>query len=199
MDLNAEFDRRLAKIDMLKDFIVLYGKKKENIGSLQQLQTTANRCEELMQQCVHCVQQFQQINKDRFEQMMEKVEYTQRVMMNIMEEMDKKDEVMAKENNSSVSKNKLFGEQNLTARKESTTPLRTVNRVSKCASISTIWHFCLFTIFVVVGRISICQDEKCQIGDIRTTTNNFFFFLINLLFVSFINRIWRPRAVWPTI
>lgn len=128
MDLNQEFERRIAKINQLKDFIALYAKKKEIIGELHHLQMLSDGCFDLLEQCVRSVVQFQKVNKDRYKQLMERTQYTQRVIMNVMDELDQRDLEIVSEN-SIVPQKQVFGEQKININKEQTTPLRSVNRV----------------------------------------------------------------------
>lgn len=129
MDLNQEFERRVAKIEQLKDFIVLYGKKKHIIDGLQDLRERTDDCNDLLQQCVHYVQQFQDINRERYKKLMEKAQYTQCVMLNVIEELDNRDEAAAKEN-VAVPAKPFFADSKVNGIKDPSTPLRTVNRVS---------------------------------------------------------------------
>lgn len=129
MDLNKEFRRRAAKIDTLKDFIVLYAHKQEAISELYELQSDTHEADELVRKCVEKVNRFKEYNQKRYKELEENAQYLQRVMINVMEELDNDNE-MAKENKPDSSMVKVFSEQKTNPQKEANTPLRSVNRVS---------------------------------------------------------------------
>lgn len=129
MDLNKEFERRAAKIDELKDFIVLYANKEESIAELGQLQNDTHEATDLVQKCVEKVDRFKESNLKRFKELQENAQYLQRVMLNVMEELEKKNEI-SKENKPESPMVKVFSEQKSNIQREPNTPLRSVNRVS---------------------------------------------------------------------
>jgi hypothetical protein len=128
MDLNKEFERRAAKIDELKDFIVLYANKEESIADLCQLQNDTHEATDLVRKCVEKVDKFKETNLKRIKELQENAQYLQRVMLNIMEELEKNNE-MSKENKSESPMVKVFSEQKTNIQREPNTPLRSVNRV----------------------------------------------------------------------
>lgn len=133
MDLNEEFERRVAKINQLKDFIAVYIKKRELIGDLKNLQNQTSKCEHGLAKCVQIVKDFQEVNRERYKQLTEKTQYLQRVMINVMMELDERETVRETRENSlppAVPEKRVFTEHNANTIKEPTTPLRLIERVS---------------------------------------------------------------------
>lgn len=92
MDLCELFARRAAKIDQLRDFIVLYGKKRKTINELEVLKSSTIDVEALLKQCSETVENVQKRNKQRYEKLIQRAKDQQCVMLNVLEKLDEMDE-----------------------------------------------------------------------------------------------------------
>lgn len=88
MDLAKEFERRVARVQQLKNFVAIYAQKTELIVGLEELKGQADQASELLAKCKAAVEQFQNNNKQRYEQLIERARNAQTVMLNIMDKLD---------------------------------------------------------------------------------------------------------------
>lgn len=116
MDLRKEFDQRLEKIDQLKDFIVLYGKKCECIEEISSLSNETLEVNGLLQKCSESIEQFKNHNNIRLKTLVERAQQQQTLMLNIMEKLDEMSEVFVPPQPKSLNENVLKENMN--------TPLR---------------------------------------------------------------------------
>lgn len=124
-NLSKEFERRAAKIDQLNDFVELYCKKEKMIHDLEKLRDETINVNNLAVQCREFIDRFQNINKERYRQLILRGQKLQTVMLNVMEEVDKMEEnqkqKLDKEN---VQPSNVFNNRKLNSIKEPTTPMR---------------------------------------------------------------------------
>lgn len=92
MDLREVFARRATKVEQLRNFIVLYGKKRETINELQVLKSKTDDVQALLQQCSESVEKFQAHNKQRYLELIQRTKDQQCVMLNVLEKLDEMDE-----------------------------------------------------------------------------------------------------------
>lgn len=86
MDLHELFEKHLQKIDSLNDFIVLYGKKPEEILDLRDI---ANECEdikELLLSCRELLKKFQDENMTKCRDIIGKSQHQQLIMLHVLEQ-----------------------------------------------------------------------------------------------------------------
>lgn len=85
MDLQKDFELKLKQIEMLNDFIVLYGKKPDIVPELYSIKTECNEIKQLLESCSEHLTQFQLNNRDRFTKLMETIQKQQTLMLKILE------------------------------------------------------------------------------------------------------------------
>lgn len=85
MDLQKDFESKLEKIEMLNNFISLYGKKDEIVPDLRTLSDEVNEIKNLLTLCTELISKFQAENRERFNKLMLKIQSQQIQMLDILE------------------------------------------------------------------------------------------------------------------
>lgn len=85
MDLQNDFESKLEKIEMLNNFISLYGKKEEIVPHLRTLSDEVNEIKMLLASCTELMAKFQVENQERFNKLMLKIQTIQTQMLDILE------------------------------------------------------------------------------------------------------------------
>lgn len=85
MDLCQLFEERLKKIELLNDFIVLYGKKVETIPDIRDISNEIEQIKELLQSCHELLKEFQEQNRRKCQELIEKAQHQQLNMLHILE------------------------------------------------------------------------------------------------------------------
>lgn len=85
MDLLKDFELKLEKIEMLNNFICLYGKKEEIVKDLRAFSDEVNEIKVLLTACTELMAKFQVENRERFNKLMLRIQCQQTRMLDILE------------------------------------------------------------------------------------------------------------------
>lgn len=77
MDLQRTFDQRLRKIDQLKEFIELYGRKRENYAEIKSISGNSENVRRLQKECAQCISSFQSENRERIAELIVRIQRLQ--------------------------------------------------------------------------------------------------------------------------
>lgn len=86
MDLHNLFEQHLQRIDVLNDFIVLYGKKEETVTDLRDISKECDEIKELLVSCKELLDKFQNENMQKCREIIEKSQKQQLIMLHILEQ-----------------------------------------------------------------------------------------------------------------
>lgn len=86
MNLHELFEKHLQRIDVLNDFIVLYGKKEETVAELRDISTECDEIKELLVSCTELLKSFQNENMRKCRELIEKSQKQQLVMLHVLEQ-----------------------------------------------------------------------------------------------------------------
>lgn len=90
MDLKQLFKKRIHKIEMLNDFIAVYGCKQEAIQDIQQLQKDTQKIKELLVEVTKLLDEFTLRNREKHKELIEQMHKQQMVFLELLQnEMDK--------------------------------------------------------------------------------------------------------------
>lgn len=98
MDLQDLFEKHLQKIDVLNDFIVLYGKKTETVSDLREIANECDEIKELMRSCKDLLNKFQTENLAKCRAIVEKSQQQQLIMLDILDQVVDRNEPKMFEN-----------------------------------------------------------------------------------------------------
>lgn len=87
MDLHDLFEKHLQKIDILNDFIVLYGKKQETVSDIREIANECDEIKELLVSCNELLKKFQEENKKKCNDLIEKSQKQQLIMLQILDQL----------------------------------------------------------------------------------------------------------------
>lgn len=87
MDLHELFEKHLQKIDILNDFIVLYGKKEETVSDLRDIANECDEIKELLQSCKELLEKFRNENMTKCRAIIEKSQKQQLIMLHVLEQL----------------------------------------------------------------------------------------------------------------
>lgn len=85
MDLHELFQQRLQKIELLNDFVVLYGRKEETLTDLQAISSEVDEIGSLLKSCADILNKFQHENRQKCQQLIEKSQQQQLRMLDVLE------------------------------------------------------------------------------------------------------------------
>lgn len=86
MDLHELFEKHLQKIDILNNFIVLYGKKEETVSDLRDIANECEEIKELLRSCKELLEIFRNENMTMCRAIIEKSQQQQLIMLHILEQ-----------------------------------------------------------------------------------------------------------------
>lgn len=86
MDLHVLFERYLQKIDILNDFIVLYGKKEETVSDLRYIANEHQEIKTMLLSCMELLKKFQDENLAKCRDIIEKSREQQLIMLHVLEQ-----------------------------------------------------------------------------------------------------------------
>lgn len=86
MDLHELFEKHLQRIDILNDFIVLYGKKEETVADLRDISAECDEIKELLVSCKELLKSFQDENMAKCRELIEKSQKQQLLMLHVLEQ-----------------------------------------------------------------------------------------------------------------
>lgn len=85
MDLEKDFELKLEKIEMLNNFISLYGMKEKIVPELRILSDEVNEIKMLLTSCTELMIKFQVKNRERFNKLLLRIQCQQTRMLDILE------------------------------------------------------------------------------------------------------------------
>lgn len=129
MDLSKLFKERLEKIENIKNFISLNGRKKEYFKELKDLSVEISAVNDLMSNSKNAMENFQKSNKINCLKTIERAQKQQICMLNILELLEERTENENKVKNIESS-TEPFATQNLNILKEQNTPAKIIFKVS---------------------------------------------------------------------
>ena len=129
MDLKVLFEERLAKIEHLKNFIVIYGKKSEHMSELYEIHELKENIRALLEKCGKYVDNFQKHQKERYESLLKEAHEQQLLMLNVIEKLDEKQSSVNKFQPAETNKENSLVQQNQNTMKVASTPLRNAMQI----------------------------------------------------------------------
>lgn len=134
MDLQVLFEKRLAQIDTLNDFIVLYGKKEEIIPDLRDINNETECIQELLVSCKEMLSKFQAENMKKCRELIEKSQQQQLLMLDVLDREIECDE-------STQIKLNIENECSPCAKEEPSRPVSVLNEISNTTTPSKFTPF----------------------------------------------------------
>lgn len=134
MDLQVLFEKRLAQIDTLNDFIVLYGKKEEIIPDLRDINNETECIQELLVSCKEMLSKFQAENMKKCRELIEKSQQQQLLMLDVLDR-----EIECGE--STQIKLNIENECSPCAKEEPSRPVSVLNEISNTTTPSKFTPF----------------------------------------------------------
>lgn len=84
MDLQNLFKKRIQQIQKLENFVVLYGKKRENLSGLCQISNEVEQTKDILVSCVNILDKFRKENNQKFTKLSKLTKHQQTIMLDVL-------------------------------------------------------------------------------------------------------------------